>query len=364
MKKSKLFIIIGIVLVSVIALAAGILLLPEAKCTHSDPSLIVTLEGKEATCQETGLTSGTKCDKCGEIVIPQTVIEKKDCLTYTLNSDGTYKVYRRSDYGCECTEIVIPETYNGVRVTSIGDFAFSSCDTITSITIPDSVISIGKNAFSYCSALSSIEMPSSVKIIGEAAFYNCTSLASVKIPESIISIPDYLFDGCKSLSSIEIPTSVQSMGRGVFNGCDFLKSIELPASLKNMDVFVFDGCTAIESITFGCDVPDFICQNLSSLTTVVLKNGVTKIGVAAFSECDSLTSIVIPSTVSSIGDYAFTLCSSLESVIIPSSVYSLGYAAFSSCDVLKINCEAFSQPDSWNEAWNFSDRPVVWGYTN
>mgnify|MGYP003301999105 CR=1 FL=1 len=87
------------------------------------------------------------------------------------------------------------------------------------------------------------------------------------------------------------------------------------------------------------------------------------IGKSAFYGCDSLTSIAIPDSVTSIGESAFYDCASLTSVAIPDSVTSIGERAFYRCTLLTIYCEAISKPDGWDSYWNYSNRPVVWGYT-
>ena len=100
----------------------------------------------------------------------------------------------------------------------------------------------------------------------------------------------------------------------------------------------------------------------SSLTSVVIPEGVTSIGDRAFSGCSSLTSVVIPGSVTSIDEYAFAACTSLTSVVIPEGVTSIGENAFRGCSSLTIYCEAKKKPEGWNDDWNPSDRPVVWGY--
>ena len=192
-------------------------------------------------------------------------------------------------------KIVIPEniTYENrdYKVKYIGDYAFSNCSSLISVTPQNSVTSIGKSAFS-----------------------NCNSLTSVSIPEGITSIGDNAFSGCSSLTSVAIPNSVASIGVGVFAGCSSMIS----ASIQN-------GITSIGENTFyGC----------SSLTSVAIPNSVTLIGKSAFCECSSLASISIPNSVISIGESAFFKCSSLTSVTIPSSVTTIGSIAFSYCNKL------------------------------
>ena len=104
-------------------------------------------------------------------------------------------------------------------VTSIGEYAFSQCSGLTSVTIPNSVTSIGASAFSGCSGLTSVTIPNSVTSIGGEAFYNCSGLTSVTIPNSVTSIGDGAFSNCSGLTSVTIPNSVTSIGSSAFDGC-------------------------------------------------------------------------------------------------------------------------------------------------
>ena len=127
-------------------------------------------------------------------------------------------------------------------ITSIGDSAFDSCVSLTSVTIPDSVTSIGNIAFSFCTSLTSITIPDSVTSIGDGAFYACYSLTSITIPDSVTSIGDWAFSSCTSLTSITIPDSVTFIGDSAFDFCESLTSVSIPDSVTFIGDNAFSGC--------------------------------------------------------------------------------------------------------------------------
>ena len=93
-------------------------------------------------------------------------------------------------------------TFEG-DVTKIGDYAFSWCDSLTSVTIGDSVTTIGEGAFNNCESLTSVTIPNSVTTIGDSAFEYCTSLTSVTIPDSVTTIGERAFGWCSSLKEFK-----------------------------------------------------------------------------------------------------------------------------------------------------------------
>ena len=148
--------------------------------------------------------------------------------------------------GNERTEYTIPDS-----VTSIGNFIFYNCSSLTSITIPDSVTSIGNFAFYNCSSLTSITIPDSVASIGNSAFYNCSNLTNIKLPDVIDIISGNTFRDCSSLLNIIIPDSVTSIKECAFEGCKSLTNIAIPESVTKIGTRAFKDCTSLKSIAIN-----------------------------------------------------------------------------------------------------------------
>ena len=191
-------------------------------------------------------------------------------------------------------------TFDG-DVTSIGNYAFRSCSSLTSITIPDSVTSIGDWVFCFCDRLKSVIIPNSVTSIGEAAFCDCSRLESVTIPNSVTSIGEAAFFDCSSLTSVTIPDSVTSLGSNPFYKCSKLAEFNGKFVSADKRCLIVDG--VLNSFAIGCGYTEY-----------TIPSGVISIGDSAFSGCSSLTSITIPDNVTSIGVSAFSSCRRLASV--------------------------------------------------
>jgi hypothetical protein len=136
----------------------------------------------------------------------------------------------------------------GEGVTHIGGYAFHSCYSLASITIPDSVKEISNNSFQYCYSLKSIVIPDGLTSIGASAFQVCHNLSSVAIPDSIVTISGNTFYNCFSLPSITIPDSVTSILGMAFQGCYSLMNLTLPNGLANIANYTFCKCYRMSSI--------------------------------------------------------------------------------------------------------------------
>lgn len=128
----------------------------------------------------------------------------------------------------------------GVNV--IADNAFSECEHLTYIDIPDSVTCIGDRAFEYCYSLTNIDIPDSITSIGDYTFKCCKSLTSVNVSKNMKTIGDSVFSDCKSLININIPNGVTNIGRKAFSNCDSLTDINIPNSVTNIGSYAFWSC--------------------------------------------------------------------------------------------------------------------------
>ena len=293
-------------------------------------------------------------------------------FTYGVSIDSEGNPYITiTGYNGSDTDVVIPDyiEVNGeqIVVKAIADNAFYKNDTITSVTIPDSVAIIGSYAFSHCTNLT-IYCETSSKPSGWNSYWNASDRpvvwSSYKGINGNSNGLEYIayhdtegnpyiviigYNG--SNTDVVIPEYINVNGEDIivkeikdntFYDNDIITSVTIPNSITTIGNDAFRNCSNLTTVT--------ISEN-SQLTTI---------GDYAFSGCSSLTSIYIPNSVTTIGFSAFYNCSSLTSIYIPNSVITIGEDAFSNCTNLTIYCETSSKPSGWNSYWNASDRPVVW----
>lgn len=132
---------------------------------------------------------------------------------------------------------IVSNTYSGgvgtigfdAPVTAIGYYAFHNCDTLASITIPDTVTSLGEYAFNGCSGLTDISIPNNVTSIGRNLLSGCTALSSVTIGTGITALPQNMIYRCRSLTALTIPVNIESIDNEAFNSSS-LASISIHRS--------------------------------------------------------------------------------------------------------------------------------------
>ncbi|MBR5806938.1 MAG: leucine-rich repeat protein [Oscillospiraceae bacterium] len=234
-------------------------------------------------------------------------------ITWELTDDGVLKLTGSGAmYDYDGTKAVYAPWYSqkskiksvevSAGITHLGQDAFSACNSLTTVSIPETVVSAGINVFEYCVSLKSIVLPDSLTYIPSGMFYGCTNLIDVDFPKYITIIGGSAFSDCTQLGSVVLPEGLVSIGDYAFYGCGY-----------NDDGYNGTGY---------------------NFTSVTLPSTVKSIGKGAFCWCNSLTSINIPYGVETIGAYAFQWAG-IGSITIPSTVKSIGTGTFQWCRRLK-----------------------------
>lgn len=172
-------------------------------------------------------------------------------IKYALNADGSS--YSAVGMGINFNaDIEIPETYNGLPVTAIGESAFSDIlgKQMKSVKIPDTVTSIGWGAFSGCKKLESITIPGGVTSIGVMTFEGCKSLKTVYLGDGVTEIENAAFRNCSSLEGVVMSRVLTRIGNEAFSYCESLQSIDIPSSVSYIGEMAFYNCTSLTSAYF------------------------------------------------------------------------------------------------------------------
>ena len=272
---------------------------------------------------------------------PVTVDERNECFS---SADGVL-------FSKDKTTLLAFPRINGKAfyripdgVRTIATSAFSGCETLQSVTMPDSVTTIENNAFCG-SGLKSVVIGNGVIEIGPCAFSSCERLAAVTMGDNVRSIGPEAFSYCNRLVSVELSDSVCSIGHDAFRKTP-VHSIRIPKSTKEIGNHVFeqpitvdeknDFFSAIDGVLFNKDKTVLLSfPRTSPIALYVVPDGVTTIGENAFSYCQNLKSIIISSTVKTIGNSAFYCCVDLKELIIPDNVETVEEHAFFKCYGLK-----------------------------
>ena len=117
------------------------------------------------------------------------------------------------------------------------------------------IISINSVAFSHCESLKEINIPNSITSIGYRAFYRCESLENIIIPDHVTDIEYEAFSGCNSLTAITIPVSVTKLEYNAFKGCRSLSTITFQgttAQWKNIKTLSFWGLVGVPTTVVHC----------------------------------------------------------------------------------------------------------------
>ncbi len=288
-----------------------------------------------------GVFSG--CSVLENVVIPPSVTSMgadvfKNCtlLTTAGPTSGDY------DIRFTASETIIPNMFYGAN-------------TLTSITLPNTVLTIGGNSFNGTTALKSINLPTGLKTI-ENNVFAYSGLESIVIPNSVTgeNLGGFAFRGCSNLHTVTLPNAITKLDSGIFQDCTALENIEIPNTVTVIGTNAFEDCSSLQSIVIpnsvtGENLRGFAFSGCSNLHTVTLPNAITQLDSNTFKECTALKNIEIPNTVTVIGTRAFENCSSLQSITLPSGLVEISLYAFASSGLVSIDI-----PDSVTTIGNYA----------
>lgn len=228
------------------------------------------------------------------------VVVQSDNLVLTKMTNGEYSV--TDVVNKSATKITVPETVNGIKVSSIASGAFAECSSLTELVLSDNVIEIGAQA---CCILDQEKSTSSSYV-----YIYCKELTTVVLGKNVETIGDYAFNNCSKLKKINTAdatsnfsgaTSLKTIGQCAFYGCSALAPrVDFSSTLEEIGQGAFYQCKEIRGIGFG--------DGQTSLKSI---------GYAAFAECTLLNTVVVPDSVTSLGQSFLSGCEKVESLTVP-----------------------------------------------
>ena len=368
------------------------------------------------------------CASLGKVTIPGGVQNispgafKNSGLTEVILKEGVMSLSNNSFDGCLLLKkVTFPTTMKtiggfsntgikeiafaeGATPEAISDYAFLNCDSLSTITLPNSIKSLGTGAFYDCDTLKTVKLPTGITKIAKQAFYHCGFLQSITIPQNVTEIGAEAFAACSKLTTISLPSALTTIGIASFHstgltsitlpegmttiepgtfGKSKLKSIKLSKSLKQItsnnesynlgslpneyydfrkyinmyreDSGAFYNCKELESINLNGAALTILgsytfneCDKLRSIDLSSTK--LEEIPTSAFYSCDSLRAITFPSTVKTIGQQAFYYNLSLESLKMPAALTSIYNNAFNECKKIRsidLSATSLTKIESW-----------------
>ena len=295
-----------------------------------------------------------KEEKCDDrLRLPDLPKEKKEKKPLDKNSKGYIKKVWKCEeledgtlcllrYYGEDTEVTVPDSIDGKRISTIGSRAFSPNQghitdaqkeirkNITSVSLGSGIREIGKEAFCVCEKLGKVcfAAPEPALETGEAP-------GEIGAERSRVAIGEYAFWRCKSLTSVIGSENIASLEKGAFVSCSELKDIRLAPETRVAEL-AFWGCASLDMVICGDGGKTLLfCSPSCAVGNVVLPEGIERIGGYAFEDCKQLTGIQLPASLKYINDYAFRCCERLERIIFCGKPESVAEHAFEWDNALK-----------------------------
>ena len=218
-------------------------------------------------------------------------------------------------------------------IQEIGDYSFFSHKELRELILPQSLKRIGKHSFENCASISTLSMPDNMEVLDGCAFSGCKSLVSIKISRYLKKISNSVFKDCERIDAVNLSdTYVSILGDSVFYNCVNLKDLQFSSKIEIIGSSSFAKCKNLQAVCLPASVTLIRseafrdCVNLSS---VILNGCQAYIGARAFYGTSSLTAIDLCNGITGIGIGAFS-SSGIETITIPNTVDRLDVNTFDS----------------------------------
>lgn len=286
------------------------------------------------------------------------------------------------------------ETY---AVKTIGSSAFLDNSKIDSLIISTGIEVIEKDAFHGVWQTRSLELPTTLLTIGENAFRGLSNMQKLVLPSSITSIGEYAFCDCWGLSVVvsriqipfEISKNVFCLGwdwdendkqifrnsnatlyvpvgtksayeaiegwnmfqdiiegeikQTTYNGLNYQyvegkgEATVISGDYSQITKLTIPGSIEVDGVSYIVKaIDDRVFSNCYSIDTLIIEDGVERIGQNAFYNCSNMKSVSLPTSLKSIGESSFAECNNITSLVIPEGVKTIGQNAFSWCNNMKL----------------------------
>lgn len=283
----------------------------------------------------------------------------------------------------------------------IKERAFSQCDRLSTVDLPDRMVVIDDRAFEYCKALKQITMPFNLNDMGDGVFdesglekvywnvekfgintsdvipFRNAPIKEVVFGEGVVEIPYNIFWGAKGLTKLRIPRSVAFIQDNAFFGCTNVTEIIWEAeACELVDDQLIPHASSdslqVKTIRFGSQVrtiPAGLCKGMTQLRSVSMPASVTQIGAEAFSGCKALVDIQLGSGVRTIGDRAFSGTAILR-MTFPEELIRCGHELLADCNNLTdivwnaIACAPFDQNNTPFYSYNADTKKFTFSITS
>ncbi len=235
-------------------------------------------------------------------------------------------------YKNSITKVVITEGITSIDKSS----AFDGCDSLASVSLPDSLTKLSFYAFKSCDSLKTITIPKNLKECGGYSFKS-SGLETVTFAEGTTAVPGSIFIDCSNLKTINFVDTITTIGPSAFENCDSLTTVKLPQGLSDLGFYAFKACDGITEITIPKSVVKCggYCFKSSALQKVTFEDGATVIPSSMFADCTQLKEIVLPQSIKKLEASAFDNCDALTKFVCPYYLESIGFYTFKNCDNLK-----------------------------